>query len=122
MARILVADDSAPIRDLICMMLADAGHEARSVENAAEAVATLERLPFDILLLDQNMPGLTGIETTAKLRADPRYKTLKIVILSADTRLTHGDASMIAGADAYLDKPLTVEKLNKTINAVLGAR
>lgn len=120
MARILVADDSAPIRDLVCMMLADAGHEARAVENAAEAVSLLEKLPYDVLVLDQNMPGLTGIEATAKLRSDPRYKSLKIVILSADERLEHGDASMVAGADAYIEKPLTSEKLNKTINAVLA--
>jgi two-component system chemotaxis response regulator CheY len=120
MARILVVDDSATIRDMVKIMLRDGGHEADTAENAAMAFANLEVGGYEVLIIDQNMPGLTGIEATKRLRANPRYNRMKIVILSADKRAQHGDNSMVAGADAYLDKPLTPAKLLDTVALVLG--
>jgi two-component system, chemotaxis family, chemotaxis protein CheY len=122
MAKILVADDSNAIRDMIRIMLRDGGHEADAAESAATAFAALEGTSYDVLIIDQNMPGLTGIEATTLLRANPRYRRMKIVILSADNRAVHGDTSMVAGADGYLDKPLTSAKLLDVVSLVLGLK
>ena len=120
MAKILVVDDSAAIRDMVRLMLIDGGHEAVVAESAVMAFAAIKRASFDILIIDQNMPGLTGIEATKLLRTYPRYRLMKIIILSADSRVEHGDDSMVAGADAYLDKPLTSAKLLTSVKLVLG--
>jgi CheY-like chemotaxis protein len=122
MARVLVVDDSAAIRDMVRLMLREGGHSVDAAESAATAFLQLQSSDYDVLIIDQNMPGLTGIEATRQLRSEPRHDRLKIVLLSADERVRHGDDSMVAGADGYLDKPLTSAKLLQTVRLVLGAK
>ena len=122
MAKIIVVDDSPAIRDMVRIMLRDGGHEADAAESAATAFAALEGNAYDVMIIDQNMPGLTGIEAAKMIRANPRYQRMKIVILSADSRVEHGDDSMVAGADGYLDKPLTMAKLLDCVKLVLGLK
>ena len=114
--RVLVVDDNEFGRDLLARALTTQGH---TVEVAPGGIEALERLelapPIDLILLDVMMPGLTGPEVLARLKADPRHWSLPVVMVSA---LGDDDgvlACIAAGAEDYLTRPVKPELLRARI-------
>src|SRR5579863_7613147 len=66
--RVLVADDEPSLRKVVCTSLSTSGFAAEEVRNGEEALAAIQQRPFDLLLLDINMPGMGGIETCRQIR------------------------------------------------------
>src|SRR5258707_933303 len=79
--RILLADDSPQIRECLAILLNDAGHETIQAANGREALEELERQPFDLLMLDLNMPGVDGWATLEQLAA--RHPQLPVIVITA---------------------------------------
>ena len=112
-SRILVVDDDAVTRLSIQKCLA---HDPNiEVTTSSSGDEVLKRLTggeqVDRLLVDWNMPGLDGYELVCAVRADPRFKHLKILMLTAETSMEHVQSALAAGADEYLMKPFTKEML-----------
>ena len=110
--RVLVADDEDDIRALVALAVRKAG--CTVVASVADGAAALDsartELP-DLAVLDVSMPGATGLEVCATLRADPVTAGIRILLLSAGASLEDVAAGLAAGADAYLAKPFQVSGL-----------
>ena len=116
--RILVADDHPTNRRVVSLLLAGMA-EVVCVENGAEAVEIVERQPFDLVLMDMQMPvmdGLTAVRTIR--RSTGAAAQLPIIVLSANALSEHVQASLDAGANAHLSKPVTAESLIQAITRV----
>jgi DNA-binding response OmpR family regulator len=117
--RVLVADDEDDIRALVALAVAKAG--ATVVRAVADGTAALESaradLP-DLAVLDVSMPGATGLEVCAELRADPLTAGLRILLLSAGASPEDVARGLAAGADAYLPKPFAVTALVSQVRAL----
>jgi len=111
--RVLVADDDEVNRRLAGMILSRAGHEATVVESGEAALAALRAASYDLILLDVEMPGLSGPETAQRIRRDhhnPGQCTI-IVALTAHSGRTEHACCLESGMDAVLVKPLSLEAL-----------
>lgn len=120
--KVLLADDHAANRKVVEVLLAPLDFEIVSVVDGQEAVAAFVDDHFDLVLMDMQMPVMDGVTATRRLREiekrDGRIHT-PIVMLTANAMAEHIEASMAAGADAHLTKPLTVQSLMNSINSVL---
>src|ERR1700722_14113880 len=81
-AKILVVDDEAPIREYESALLAELGHEVLTASDGVEAVRVAREQQPDLLLLDIMMPEMSGIEVCEQLRADPRTRHIRIIVVS----------------------------------------
>jgi CheY-like chemotaxis protein len=105
--RLLVADDIAPNRLLMRAMLTAAGHDVTLASDGAEALALLQREPFDAALLDVRMPGMDGLEATRRIRAmPPPLSRLPIIAVTASALPEEVAECEAAGMDAHLAKPV----------------
>ncbi len=120
-ARILVADDEDDIRDLVCLAARKAGAaEITAVADGTAALAAARLAPPDLAVLDVSMPGATGLEVCAALRAEPTTAGISILLLSAGASLDDVARGLSAGADAYLAKPFSVAGLVAQIRSLTG--
>ena len=101
----LVVDDEAVIRQLIAINLELEGFEVHQAADGLDALAKARELDPDVVTLDVMMPGLDGIATAHRLRADPATRRARIVLISARTRPDDVRRGQDAGADAYVTKP-----------------
>ena len=121
--RVLVADDEDDIRDLVCLAVRKAGAaEVTAVADGTAALAAARLHLPDLAVLDVSMPGATGLEVCAALRADPATAGIAILLLSAGASLDDVARGLSAGADAYLAKPFSVAGLVSRIRTLTGPR
>ena len=110
---ILVVDDHPIMRDVVCEMLEDAGHQVRFASEGHEALRKLSCARFDLLLTDIVMPQMDGIELIGEVRR--RYPEMRIIAMSGGgERFPTHDGLTIArrlGAGATLNKPFLAEQL-----------
>ncbi len=115
-ARVLVADDVATNRRLIEALLSHIGHSFVIVENGREAVAAVAREPFDVVLMDMQMPEMDGIEATAAIRAlGGAAGRTPIVALTADVAPEQRGRFEAAGIDRILLKPIRLSELQRAL-------
>jgi CheY-like chemotaxis protein len=119
---VLVADDNPTNRRVAELMLAAIGAEVASVENGAEAVAAVGAEGFDLILMDLKMPVMDGLSAIAAIReaelAEGRARR-PIVVLSANTAAEDVEASLAAGADGHLGKPIRPDALLSALEQVM---
>jgi len=113
---ILVVDDEAPMRKLLSGNLKASGYEVRTAADGTEALKLIEEHPFDLLLLDVNMPGPNGLQVIEAIR---RAAELPILMISGRSREQDKVEALNLGADAYLSKPFGVAELLARIKALL---
>ena len=118
--RILLAEDEAINRIVTLGMLQHLGYQADAVNNGIEVLQALEREPYDVVLMDIQMPGLDGLEVTRRIRAAngerPHIIALTAHALSGDRERCHA-----AGMNGYLSKPLGMNELEDALAAVGAA-
>ena len=122
--RILVAEDERTNRLLAERLLKKAGHEVVSVEDGVQALKTLEREPFDVVLMDIQMPGLNGLEATNRIRSGlvPGVRSdIPVVALTAYARSGDRENFLAQGMNGYLSKPLELRSLSALLKQ-LAAR
>jgi DNA-binding response OmpR family regulator len=116
----LVAEDDEALRGLVVLILRREGLEVSAVEDGARAVdSVLARRP-DLVVLDGQMPKLTGQEVCQRLRASAEVADIPILMLSGSMEPRDVDLSREAGADAYLQKPFTSDELVQSVRALVG--
>ena len=120
---VLVVEDHPVNRMILEAWMGSAGHASATAENGQIAVAMAEEQPFDLIVMDVNMPVMDGLTATRIIRADagPNRDT-PIVVLSASARSEDHAAGLDAGADAYLNKPIDFAALAAVMNRVGAGR
>jgi two-component system, OmpR family, response regulator MtrA len=120
MARIVIADDDADIRELVVFKLRHGGHDVVPVGDGAAAVeACLADRP-DLVILDVMMPGMGGLEAAKVLREDVSMDGLPIIMLTARAQESDIEQGFDAGADDYIVKPFSPRELASRVSAVLA--
>jgi PAS domain S-box-containing protein len=119
-ARILVAEDNAVNQRLILHQLKKLGYQANIASNGTEAVRALEVAPYDLVLMDCQMPEMDGYETTRVMRRDPRFAHLQIVAMTANAMQGDREKCLEAGMDDYLSKPTRIDELRAVLNRCLS--
>jgi signal transduction histidine kinase/DNA-binding response OmpR family regulator/HPt (histidine-containing phosphotransfer) domain-containing protein len=117
--RILVAEDAELNRDLIIELLKKRGHIAEGVADGRQALVALEQYDFDVVLLDEEMPRMTGLQTTAAIRRREAITGKHQIIVGISGHATQDDEHRFreAGMDASLAKPVEVKTLYKAVEA-----
>ncbi len=112
--RVLVVDDDADLSELTCRCLGQFGILTRAVNDPLHVNTVLEEFHPDLILLDVNMPGMSGFELCRNLRSTARWRDVPILFLTAQTDLSSRLTAYEAGADDYLPKPvINVELLTR---------
>ncbi|RMG97801.1 MAG: response regulator [Chloroflexi bacterium] len=119
MARVLVIDDDRIIRKIIESNLTSLGYEVIIATNGQEGLQLLKAHQPDVVITDKVMPGLDGIEVTKRIRRDPAYAHLPILMLTGESDLEDKLGAFEAGADDYLGKPFEVAELAARLTALL---
>lgn len=118
MARILLADDDATLRDLVQRALTSDGHVVVAVEDGIDALSAVTSSPFDLLVSDLDMPGLDGMGLAAKVTSQlVGVKVLLISGLADELQRARGFPPARVGT---LQKPFTLEQLREKVRALLG--
>jgi two-component system sensor histidine kinase/response regulator len=119
--RVLLADDNPTNQKLVELLLEQHRHRVTTVGNGREAVAMSAEQPFDLVLMDVQMPEMSGLEATAAIRARERETGVHTPIIAMTAHAMSGDRErcLEAGMDAYVSKPLRPADLMAAIDAVL---
>ncbi len=106
----LVVDDAKVIRILLAHRLAEFGYEVIEASNGKEAIELLHQTPsIRLALIDWHMPVMNGIECLKAIRADSRFASLTIVMVTQEIEMDYIVAALNAGANDYIMKPFTPE-------------
>lgn len=122
-ANILVVDDSKVMREMVIACLrAMSGLQFTQAASGLEAIEKLSLQPFDLVVLDLNMPDIGGVEVIEFVRAQDKLRNLPILVVT--TRGDEGSRSRVmeAGASRFLTKPFTPEAILAEARALLAAR
>jgi two-component system, sensor histidine kinase RpfC len=121
--QVLVADDNPTNREVLGKILERGGHSVTRVSDGDLALDAMETGQFDIVLLDRNMPGLSGLETLQAIRLMTRGRErLPVIILSADVTVEAKRECLEAGADSFVPKPVEALRLLDEVRALTSAR
>ncbi|MGO9272330.1 MAG: response regulator transcription factor [Terriglobia bacterium] len=116
-SRVLIVDDEPPLRKALRASLTAAGFTVEEARTGDEAVAVAKQHPFDLVLLDINMPGLTGFEACRRIRAlAPRTGIVMVTVRDAEDDKVR---ALESGADDYITKPFRLRELIARLRAVL---
>lgn len=118
--RILVVDDNPQNLKLAKVLLRSAGFEVQTAVDAEDAQRAIADSPPRLILMDLQLPGMDGLELTRRLKADPRWREIVIVALTAYAMKGDDDKAIAAGCDGYLAKPFDTEKLVSLVSDLVG--
>ena len=119
MAKIVVADDDADIRELVAFKLQQTGHEVVAVGDGAAAVEACQADVPDLVVLDVMMPGMSGLDACRALRLDAALAKVPVILLTARAQEADIEQGFNAGADDYVVKPFSPRELASRVAAVL---
>ncbi|MCP4752363.1 MAG: response regulator, partial [Proteobacteria bacterium] len=110
-ANVLLVEDNAINREVATELLRQAGMTVVTATNGREGLKAVESRPFDLVLMDIQMPEMDGIVATESIRRDERYKNLPIVAMTAHAMSGDREKSLAAGMNDHLTKPINPEEL-----------
>jgi len=115
--RIVVVEDNVVNQKVASRLLHQLGYRTDVATNGLEAIDAVQRQPYDLVLMDVQMPEMDGLEATRRIRADERISQPRIVAMTA--AVMHGEKQrcLDAGMDGYLSKPLDVPELVEAVKA-----
>ena len=123
--RILIVDDFSTMRRIIKNLLNDLGYTNTAEADAGStALTALAQGSFDFVVTDWNMPGMTGIELLKAIRADDRFKTLPVLMVTAEAKREQIIEAAQNGVNGYIIKPFTAQTLEEKLGKIferLGA-
>jgi two-component system chemotaxis response regulator CheY len=119
MSKILAADDSASMRQMVTFTLKGAGFDVVEAVDGVDALAKAKSGSFDLVLSDVNMPNMDGIELVKNLRTLPNYKFTPILMLTTESGTNKKMEGKQAGATGWIVKPFNPDQLLNTIKRVL---
>ncbi len=124
--KILLADDNPINLDLTTRLLKKKGHEVTTAENGQEAVDLFLKGSFDVILMDLEMPIISGIEAARQIRAKEKASSIDtpaytpIIAMTAHDEETERTACLVVGMDGFISKPIDIKTLNQTIQEIIA--
>jgi two-component system, chemotaxis family, chemotaxis protein CheY len=118
--RILTADDSASVRQMVSFTIKNAGYEVVEAVDGKDALSKLNGSPIHMVITDLNMPNLDGIGLLKGVRANPAYKFIPVILLTTESQESKKLEGKAAGATGWIVKPFKPEQLIAVIKKVLG--
>ncbi len=116
--KILVVEDNAMNQKLARAVLGRLGYTAHIVADGYEALAAIERAAYDAVLMDMQLPGMDGVETTRAIRArGHRVHQPRIIAMTANALLSDRARCLAAGMDDYVSKPVAWQALEEALRA-----
>ncbi len=120
--KVLVAEDNPNSRQLLKDILESVGYEALLAIDGPAALAAAQTQSPDLIILDVNMPGMSGFEVCAIIKGDPKLAHIPVMMLTAQTDVESRVTGLGLGADDYLAKPFSPRELAARIDARLRAK
>jgi CheY-like chemotaxis protein len=118
--RILVVDDDEMVLMALDELLKPEGYEVHTVGSGAEALQKLDESAYDLIMTDVIMPEMDGFELCRRIREKEKYREIPIVFLTAKTRDEDRVRGLEAGANLFLSKPISPDKLLGIVSSTLG--
>ncbi len=118
--RILIADDEPNIVVSLEFLMKQRGYEVKVVNDGTEALKAVGDFRPDLILLDVMMPSISGYDVCQKVRENPEWQGIRIVMLSAKGRDIEVSKGIAVGADAYVTKPFSTRELIAKVGELLG--
>jgi two-component system alkaline phosphatase synthesis response regulator PhoP len=119
--KILVVDDEVYILHILDFSLNAEGYEVITAEDGEQAIEKAKQEEPDLVVLDVMMPKVDGYEACRKLKQDPKMKDVPVILLTAKGRDIDRKLGLEVGADDYITKPFSPNKLIEKIGSFLGA-
>jgi DNA-binding response OmpR family regulator len=119
--RILIVDDEPSIVVPLEYLMKREGYEVSVAEDGPAALEAIAGGAPDLVILDVMLPRMSGFDVCSRIRADPRLRGLKVLMLTAKGRESEMQKGLELGADAYVTKPFSTRDLVARIRALLGA-
>ncbi len=119
---VLVADDEAEVRDLVCEVLGDAGLRTMTAGDGDEVVEQALAHRPALIIMDVMMPRMDGYTTLTRLRGQPVTREIPVIVLTGQSEPVYRTLSAGVGAVAHLTKPFSAEQLTDTVLRVLEGR
>lgn len=117
---VMTVDDSKTMRDIVAFTLRGAGYRVSEAEDGVKALAALRGMSVDLVITDLNMPNMDGVKLIRALRADPRHRSVPILMLTTESDAAKKAEGRSAGATGWLVKPFSPEKLVELVARVCG--
>lgn len=117
---ILVVEDSRVLRQMIRQALEQDAHAVIEAEDGERALAAIRRTPVELMITDINMPKLDGLSLIRAVRAFPEYRALPVLVLTTEAADAVMQRGRDAGANGWLVKPFSNDKLRSTVTLVLN--
>jgi two-component system, chemotaxis family, chemotaxis protein CheY len=118
-ATILVVDDSPSVRNLVAFALKARGHAVVAVTDGVEGLEALQRAPFDLVVLDINMPRLDGVSLLQLVRARTEWAELPVLMLTTEGQEADRDRALALGATDYMIKPFKPTELLDRVSLLI---
>lgn len=122
MSKILVCDDEPSILNILEFSLASEGYQVVAAADGDRALALAASEDPDLVILDVMMPRRTGIEVCRLLKQGRETAHIPVILLTARGRREDREAGQQAGADTYITKPFSPQRLLEKVQAMLGVR
>lgn len=120
MARILIIEDSPLNMELLSVVLTTAGHDLLQANRALPGIEIARKESVDLILMDINMPGMTGIEAVGALRIHPETRTIPVIAVTALAMAGDRERIVAAGFDEYIAKPFDFAHLLRKVAQFTG--
>jgi CheY-like chemotaxis protein len=117
---VLVVEDNPVNLELVTALLEEAGCRILTAETAAAGLQLVATERPDLILMDVQLPGMTGYEATQRLKADPATAAIPVIAITAQAMRGEEATARAAGCDAYLTKPLETHAFRELLRRFLG--
>jgi len=119
MVKILYVEDDPVNARLVRRMLSDSGYELLETADGLEGLRiAAEEIP-DLILMDVNLPNISGLDITRRLKSDRKLAHIPVIALTANTLIKDREEALKAGCNGYLPKPISRVELNKVIETFI---
>ncbi|HEV8721461.1 MAG TPA: response regulator [Candidatus Binatia bacterium] len=119
--KILLVEDNSDFRELLAIVLRRSGYEVAEAATGLTAVEQASATHPDLILMDLGLPGITGDEATARLKADPSTRDIPVIINTAFHKGALVERAIAAGAAEILHKPISFEALQEVVRRYLSS-
>ena len=119
MSKVLIIDDEEGFLQITEVILQRAGYQTVRARNGSEGMRLVDECDPDLIILDDMMPGISGSEMCARLKSDPDYRKLPIIMHTAGVKLRNPELVRSIGADALLFKPTVAQTIVETVGRLL---
>jgi CheY-like chemotaxis protein len=121
-AKVLVIEDNPMNMELATDLIRIQGHEVLAARTAGDALNLLEKVRPDLILMDVQLPGLSGLELARRLKEDCRTRGIPIIAITAYAMMGDHEKALDAGCSGYISKPIIFKQFSRVIEDILASR